>query len=78
MAHLLVKLDLLKKTRFLWLKKCNEDDTKGYCKLCKHTFTGAYDGLKAVTYHALSKKHKESENAAAMSQRMHSFFYPEG
>lgn len=63
-------------SQFSWLNKCNDNKTKGYCKLCKSTFSVAYDGLKAVTHHAASKKHKEAESAAAISQRMHSFFAP--
>lgn len=65
-------------SRFSWLNKCDEDNTKGFCKLCKNTFTVAYDGLKSLTQHAASKKHKDSESAAAMSQRMSSFFTPKG
>ncbi|GFT00332.1 dimer_Tnp_hAT domain-containing protein [Trichonephila clavipes] len=65
-------------SRFVWLNKCDEDNTKGYCKLCKNSFTVAYDGLKAVTHHAEAKKHKECESAAAMSHRMKSFFTPKG
>ncbi|GFW20396.1 uncharacterized protein TNCV_2729351 [Trichonephila clavipes] len=63
---------------FFWLNKCDEDNTKGYCKLCKNSFTVAYDGLKAVTHHAEAKKHKEWESAAAMSHQMKSFFTPKG
>ncbi|GFV50807.1 uncharacterized protein TNCV_4237621 [Trichonephila clavipes] len=65
-------------SRFVWLNKCDEDNTKGYCKLCKNSFTVAYDGLKAVTHHAEAKKRKECESAAAMSHRMKSFFTPKG
>ncbi|GFW92679.1 uncharacterized protein TNCV_519951 [Trichonephila clavipes] len=65
-------------SRFFWLNKCDEDNTKGYCKLCKNSFTVAYDGLKAVTHHAEAKKHKEWESAAAMFHRMKSFFTPKG
>ncbi|GFS98470.1 hypothetical protein TNCV_3478601 [Trichonephila clavipes] len=65
-------------SRFVWLNKCDEDNTKGYCKLFKNSFTVAYDGLKAVTHHAEAKKHKECESAAAMSHRMKSFFTPKG
>ncbi|GFS73799.1 uncharacterized protein TNCV_1458391 [Trichonephila clavipes] len=63
------------KLRFVWLNKCDEDNRKGYCKLCKNSFTVAYDGLKAVTHHAEAKEHKECESAAAMSHRMKSFFF---
>ncbi|GFX76944.1 retrovirus-related Pol polyprotein from transposon 17.6 [Trichonephila clavipes] len=63
-------------SHFVWLNKCDEDNTKGYCKLCKNSFTVAYDGLKAVTHNAEAKKHKECESAAAMSHRMKSFFTP--
>ncbi|GFU72203.1 hypothetical protein TNCV_509661 [Trichonephila clavipes] len=66
------------KLRFVWLNKCDEDNRKGYCKLCKNSFTVAYDGLKAVTHHAEAKEHKECESAAAMSHRMKSFFTPKG
>lgn len=65
-------------SRFSWLNKSDEDNTKGFCKLCKNTFIVAYDGLKSLTQHAASKKHKDSESAAAMSQRMTSFFTPNG
>ncbi|GFW25752.1 uncharacterized protein TNCV_1310131 [Trichonephila clavipes] len=65
-------------SRFVWLNKCDEDNTKGYCNMCKNSFTVAYDGLKAVTHHAEAKKHKEWESAAAMSHRMKSFFTPKG
>ncbi|GFT18104.1 uncharacterized protein TNCV_182861 [Trichonephila clavipes] len=65
-------------SRFVWLNKCDEDNRKGYCKLCKNSFTLAYDGLKAITPHAEAKKHKECESAAAMSHRMKSFFTPKG
>jgi hypothetical protein len=65
-------------SRFSWLNKCKEDDTKGYCKLCKITFTVAYDGLKSLTHHAASKKHKYSESATDMSQRISSFFTSKG
>ncbi|GFT14475.1 uncharacterized protein TNCV_4004411 [Trichonephila clavipes] len=66
------------KLRFVWLNKCDEDNRKGYCKLCKNSFTAACDGLKAVTHHAEAKEHKECESAAAMSHRMKSFFTPKG
>ncbi|GFU73487.1 uncharacterized protein TNCV_2101131 [Trichonephila clavipes] len=65
-----------RESSLVWLNKCDEDNTKGYCKLCKNSFTVAYDGLKAVTHHAEAKKHKECESAAAMSHRMKSFFTP--
>ncbi|GFW24697.1 uncharacterized protein TNCV_2405601 [Trichonephila clavipes] len=67
-----------RESSLVWLNKCDEDNTKGYCKLCKNSFTVAYDGLKAVTHHAEAKKHKECESAAAMSHRMKSFFTPKG
>ncbi|GFT96152.1 uncharacterized protein TNCV_1884741 [Trichonephila clavipes] len=66
------------KLRFVGLNKCDEDNRKGYCKLCKNSFTVAYDGLKAVTHHAEAKEHKECESAAAMSHRMKSIFTPKG
>ncbi|GFX72944.1 hypothetical protein TNCV_1752501 [Trichonephila clavipes] len=65
-------------SRFVSLNKCDEDNTKGYCKLCKNSFTVAYDGLKAVTHHAEAKKHKECESAAAVSHRLKPFFTPKG
>ncbi|GFT33861.1 uncharacterized protein TNCV_4383541 [Trichonephila clavipes] len=65
-------------SRFVSLNKCDEDNTKGYCKLCKNSFTVAYGGLKAVIHLAEAKKHKECESAAAMSHRMKSFFTPKG
>ncbi|CAG4941709.1 unnamed protein product [Parnassius apollo] len=40
--------------------------------------TVAYDGVKTLTQHATLKKHKDSASAAALSQRMNSFFTPKG
>ncbi|GFV07519.1 uncharacterized protein TNCV_2158481 [Trichonephila clavipes] len=57
-------------SRFVWLNKYNEDNTKGYCKLCKNSFTVAYDDLKAVTHHAEAKKHKECENDSDIVKQM--------
>ncbi|GFU61463.1 uncharacterized protein TNCV_2287631 [Trichonephila clavipes] len=62
----------------LFPSKLRRGKGQGYCKLCKNSFTVAYDGLKAVTHHAEAKKHKECESVAAMSPRMKSFFTPNG
>ncbi|CAG4945984.1 unnamed protein product [Parnassius apollo] len=56
------------KSRFSWLHKCDEDNTKSYCKLCKTTLTVTYDGVKALTQHINT----------ALSQRMNTFFTPKG
>ncbi|GFT63100.1 hypothetical protein TNCV_1801651 [Trichonephila clavipes] len=39
-------------SRFVWLNKCDEDNTKAIANCEKNSFTVAYDGLKVVTHHA--------------------------
>jgi hAT family C-terminal dimerisation region len=62
---------------FSWVVKCcsfGNEQNKARCKLCNTSVTVAYEGVKALTQHGDSQKHKNNVAAAAASQRIHNFF----
>ena len=62
---------------FSWIVKCSDfsnEKNKARCKLCNTSINVGYDGVKALTTHGETQKHKNNASAAASSQRVHSFF----
>jgi hypothetical protein len=55
-----------------WLLKRNAKE--GECRLCRQTFSVAFEGRRAVLAHAASSKHKSVENLQKHTAVMSSFF----